>query len=237
MLNRVRDKFRTLGWADALWFILASLLRLVSFGSVRLIKYYFVAQPVSGRAAGAARPHGKTRLSVVQGVNDIIRQAPRPEATLLQRFDQRARCVLAECDGELAGFIWLCPNRYREDEVRGVYRWTPVQTAVWDFDVFVAPPFRMGRLFSQLWAYAHALLQTEGVRWTLSRIDAFNAGSRAAHRRLGAVDLARGCFLRFGRFQIALTSMAPHWHLSARDANAPQFCVDLSKLGPSLARQ
>jgi hypothetical protein len=237
MLNRVRNKFRTLGWVDALWFIIASLLRLASFGSVRLIKYYFVAQPVRLRAPGTAQAHGKTRLSVVQGVNDIIRQAPRPEATLLQRFEQRARCVLAERDGQLAGFIWLCPNRYSEDEVRGVYCWTPVQIAVWDFDVFVAPPFRMGRLFSQLWAYSHALLQPEGVRWTLSRIDAFNAGSLAAHRRLGAVVLARGCFLRFGRFQIALTSMAPHWHLSARDANAPQFCFDLSKLGPSLARQ
>jgi L-amino acid N-acyltransferase YncA len=230
MLKRIQDKVRTLGWADASWFTIDWLLRLSSFGSVRLVKYYFVAQPVAARATILARPESRTRLYVTQNINDVIRQAARPAATLQRRFEQRAHCVLAEREGRLAGFIWLCPGRYVEDSVRCVYRWTPENAAMWDFDVFVEPPLRMGRLFSQLWQCAHALLDAQGVRWTLSRIDAFNAGSLAAHRRLGAVNLARAWFVRAGRFQVALSSQAPRWHFSARDDDAPQFCFDLSQL-------
>ena len=232
MWSRLQNKIQELGWADASWFIIDSLLARASFGSVRLVKYYFMAQPVTPRSKSPVSP-SKTRLYVVESANDIIRQASRPLTTIQQRFDQHARCVLAERDGQLAGFIWLCPNRYVEDQVRCIYRWSPAQSAVWDFDVFVAPPFRMGRLFSQLWECTHVLLQAEGIRWTLSRIDAFNAGSLAAHRRLGATALARAWFLRVGRYQVTLSSTAPHWHLSGRDDDVPRFCFDLSQLRPA----
>lgn len=233
MLNRVRDKVRSLGWTDTLWFIVDSLLRRASFGSVKVIKYYFVAQPVSGVAANPARPLGGTRLYVATGADQIIGQARRPPQTLQSRFDQRSRCVVAERDSQLAGFIWLCPDSYREDEVRCVYRWAPAQDAVWDYDVFIAPPFRMGRLFSRLWERAHALLAAENVRRTLSRIDAFNAGSLAVHRKLGARDVARGWFMLIGPAQITISSVAPYWHVSLRDADAPQLHFDLSQLRPA----
>ena len=103
MLNRVRDKVRLLGWTDTLWFIVDSLLRRASFGSVKVIKYYFVAQPVSGVAANPARPLGGTRLYVATGADQIIGQARRPPQTLQSRFDQRSRCVVAERDSQLAG--------------------------------------------------------------------------------------------------------------------------------------
>jgi hypothetical protein len=229
MLNRVRDKLRSLGWADTLWFIVDSMLRRASFGSAKLIKYYFVAQPVApGTTSG--RGSSSMRLYVAHDCDDVIRQAPRPSRTLLSRFEQHSRCVVAERDGQLAGFVWLCPGRYREDEVRCVYRWDPAPVAVWDFDVFIAPPFRMGRLFARLWERAHQLLAAENVLWTLSRIDAFNAGSLAAHRRLGARDVARGWFLVVGRLQIMVASAAPFCHVSLRDTDAPELRFDLAKL-------
>lgn len=103
---------------------------------------------------------------------------------------------------------------------------------LWDYDVFIAPPLRMGRLFSRLWEHAHTLLATENVRWTLSRIDAFNAGSRAAHRKLGALDVARGWFVVIGSAQIMVSSARPHWHLSLREADVPQLHFYLSQLRP-----
>lgn len=230
LLARVHEKLRSLGWADTSWFIADSLLRRMSFGSARLIKYYFVAQPVSHTAPSAPRTASGTLISVTDHLTEVVRQAERPERTLQERFTQRARCVVAERDGELAGFIWLCPEHYREDEVRCVYRWIPVREARWDFDVFVAPPFRMGRLFARLWGRAHALLAAENVKWTLSRINAFNAGSLAAHRKLGAVQMATGWFLVIGRLQLTFTSLAPYWHVSLRDSDAPELCFDLSTL-------
>ena len=229
MLERLKRKIRSFGWPDTCWFVADTFLRRVSFGSARLVKYYFVAQPVAERADEHSRS-GSMQIYVTETLDDVICQAPRPVQTMQKRFDQRSRCVVAERDGVFAGFIWLCPEQYREDTVRCDYRWTPPRSAVWDFDVFVAPPFRMGRLFQRLWAHTHGLLAAENVRWTLSRIDALNPGSLAAHRKLGARDVARGWFLIAGQFQITVASAAPYLHVSLRDGDAPQICFDLSRL-------
>jgi len=234
---RIAATLQALGPADTAWMIVDRMLRRLSFGAAGLIKYYFVAQPVIGPSSGAARPQGGTRFYVAADIDDTIRQAPRPAATLRDRFDQQSRCVVAERDGELAGFIWWCPTAYREDSVRCVYRWSPNPLARWDFDVYVAPPFRMGRLFARLWEQTHAQLAAEDVAWTLSRIDAFNPGSLAAHRKLGACEIARGWFLIMGRLQFSVATTAPYVHLSLHGGSAPTLVFDLSRLGaPKHAR-
>jgi L-amino acid N-acyltransferase YncA len=231
LLTRLADKVRSLGWTDTVWFIVDALLQRLSRGTARLTKFYFVAQPVvAARSPPARAANTGTRMYVAADADAIIRQAPRPEATIRSRFEQRARCVVAERNGELAGFIWLCPDQYTEDAVRCVYRWTPAEVAVWDFDVFIGPQFRMGRLFSRLWQHAHALLAEEGVRWTVSCINAFNPGSLTAHRKLGARVMADGLFFRFGSVQVTACSVAPFVHFSMHDANAPRLCFDLSPL-------
>ena len=163
----------------------------------------------------------------------MIGQASRPESIIRQRFEQKAHCIVAERHGELAGCIWLCPQQYREDDVRAVYRWSPAGWAMWDFDVYIAPRWRLSRLFARLWEHAHGELRAEGVRWTLSRIDAFNAGSLAAHRKLGAQTLARGWFLVLGRMQLSILSVAPFVHLNCRSNVGPHLFFDLAQLAGS----
>ena len=90
-----------------------------------------------------------------------------------------------------------------------------------------------GALVLSVVGAAHALLAAENVRRTLSRIDAFNAGSLAVHRKLGARDVARGWFMLIGPAQITISSVAPYWHVSLRDADAPQLHFDLSQLRPA----
>lgn len=230
MLNRLKGKIRSVGWSDTAFFIVALLVQRASFGFVRLIKYYFVAQPVPQGAEVAAREGGSTQSYLSSHADAVIAQAPRPVHVIHDRFAQGARCVVAKRHDELAGFIWLCPQTYREDEVRCVYRWTPSQAAVWDFDVFIVPRFRMGRLFVRLWEKAHAQLRSDGVAWTLSRIDAFNSESLTAHSKLGAQTLGRGWFLVAGRIQLSLLSVSPYWHFSMTDDDATQVFFDLSSL-------
>ena len=230
MLKRVQNKLRSLGWADTAVFVGARVLSRLSFGTVRLVKYYFVAQPVAAAARAVSGNAGTTHYYMTHAEDAVITQAPRPIEVIRDRFAQRARCVAAARNDELAGFIWLCPQTYREDDVRCVYRWTPAAVAEWDFDVYISPPFRMGRLFVRLWEQAHALLRAQGVAWTLSRVDALNAESMAAHRKLGAQTLARGWFLRAGRYQLALLSMSPYWHFSGREDDRPEVCFDLAAL-------
>lgn len=229
-MQSFRQTLRTFGWSDTLTYTAAWLLRKLSLGRATLRKYYFVAQPVQHPAPASRPPGGATRLYVADQADAVIAQSGRPGRVIADRFAQQARCVVAEKNGELAGFIWLCPRLYREDEVRCDYRWTPGAAAVWDFDVYVAPPFRLGRLFARLWEHAHALLSREGVQWTLSRIDAFNARSLAVHRKLGAQELASGWFLSFGTLQVAAFNVAPYLHLSLGGGRRPEVCLDLTSL-------
>ncbi|MCW5662467.1 MAG: GNAT family N-acetyltransferase [Piscinibacter sp.] len=231
MWRKFAEKRRALGTADTLWFVIDAVLRRLSRGAAKAVKYYLVAQPVD--AGGAVTARGSIRLYVAEGVDDVMRQAPRPEATLQSRFAQHSRCVVAERGGELAGFIWWCPQSYREDTVRCDYHWYPAERARWDYDVYVAPPFRMGRLFSRLWQQAHQHLGDERVDWTLSRIDAFNAGSLAAHRKLGAREIGRAWFIVAGRLQLMVATAAPYVHLSLGQRSVPALRLNISDLPPA----
>ena len=100
------------------------------------------------------------------------------------RFAQGARCLAAVTnESELAGFLWFTVGPYEEDEVRARFCPEPSGASAWDFDVWVLPRYRMGRLLSYLWGVAGAQLTAEGVGQTVSRISAFNAESLASHRR------------------------------------------------------
>jgi len=230
------DKIDLLGWKDTLAFISATLVSYLSFGTVRLVKYYFVKQPVPARPRMALGATGSIRYYIANAEDAVLAQAPRPIEVIRNRFGQHAHCVVAARDDQLAGFIWLCPQTYSEDEVRCLYRWTPEDKAEWDFDVFISPPFRMSRLFVRLWDQAHAHLRSEGIAWTISRIDAFNAASRTAHRKLGAETLAQGWFLIADRLQLSLFSVPPFWHISTRAENRPVVCFDLSSRAGQIAQ-
>jgi L-amino acid N-acyltransferase YncA len=201
---------------DRFLHLLSRLLARLSGGSVRLVRYYIVAQPVPAAAAGQPQRGGRVLIRCADAFDAVIGAAPRPQQVLERRFRDGATCIVAEREGELAGFIWLMRRQYMEDEVRCLYVLEPAARAAWDFDVYVAPAHRATRLFSRLWAAAHAWLHAQGYRWTFSRISAFNEESLAAHRRLGARELCRGTFVVWGPLQLAVFSARPYLHLAVR---------------------
>lgn len=210
---------------DRLLHLLSRLLGRLSGGTVRLVRYLIVAQPVPAAAAGAPERGGRMRIRRAVEVDAVVGAAPRPRDVLERRFRDGATCFVAERDGELAGFIWLMERRYMEDEVRCLYVLEPGARAAWDFDVYVAPPYRATRLFGRLWAAAHAWLHAQGYRWTFSRISAFNQDSLGAHRRLGARELCRATFVVLGRLQFAVFSTRPYVHLAVRRSAFPQLSL------------
>jgi L-amino acid N-acyltransferase YncA len=230
LLNRFRNTVRSLGWVDGLTYIAGVLIARLTGRRGRLIKYYFVAQPVPQASPSARAASGNFRFFRTASPEAGSVQIDRPEHVIRQRYAQGAHCIVAERDHELAGCIWLCPEQYREDEVRCVYQWTPPSSAMWDFDVYIAPRWRISRLFARLWEHAHAELRDKGVRWTLSRIDAFNAGSLAAHRKLGAQTLGRGWFLLAGRAQLSILTMTPFVHFTWRRDAGPRLSFNLTRL-------
>ena len=209
----IRDSFAAHGWANGVLYTLSRALERITRGRCRLIKYYFVAQPVPERRKGPAPRATQTEIRRVSGKEDIVARFPRPPDIIAKRFADGATCFVAERNGVLVGFIWLKLDRYEEDEVRCDYLLAPTRGMAWDFDAWVAPEFRMSRAFVDLWEAANEYLRQHDCRWSLSRISAFNPISLASHRRLGAVRLDTGIFFVLGPMQLGLFSRRPFVHL------------------------
>lgn len=222
MQTRLPLTIRQLGLPDACWYALARALAVASRGRWSLYKYRFVAQPVRDRPLCGGRGRRIDVRSAGPGLDPAQFQR-RPEV-IGQRFAQGAQCLAAYVAGRLAGYLWYCLGAYQEDEVRA--RFVPATPdAAWDFDVQVFGEHQLGFAFARLWDEANRRLRERGVRWSLSRISAFNPGSRGVHARLGAVHIGSAVFLRCGSWQWMAATLPPWFHCSRSDASFPQLCL------------
>lgn len=219
-LRRVAANIAELGWLDALFFLAGRALSSLTKNRVRIVRYYLVAQPVPSEAP-IARPSLKTTVSFVAQEDPLVEQFPRPADVIARRYQCGSRCLSARAGDRFAGFIWLARGGYDEDMVRCRYEFTHPRESAWDFDVYVAPEFRLGRTFSRLWDAANQQLRLDGVNWSFSRIESSNHGSLLAHARLGTRKLFSVTFFCIGPLQLTLTSVAPYIHLSTSVRSYP----------------
>lgn len=216
VLPRAKLLISQLGWANAGLYALNKTLRALSGERVRLYKYYLVAQPVPATGI-VKKPTGNTLIRKIQAGDPQTQLFPRPQWVIEDRYQQGAHCLAAyNKHGELAGYIWLILHRYKEDEVRCNFTPLPVGKCAWDFDVHVAPSYRMGRTFARLWDVANEFLRSQGYQWTLSRISAFNPGSFTAHSSMGSRIMGSALFVCIGEGQLLLSTMPPYVHFSIR---------------------
>lgn len=211
---RIRNVYRDFGSVEGTLYLAANALGRISGGRARIIRYHLVAQPVPQTPNGLLRANGKSAVRHVAKDDPVVAAFPRPPEVIARRFASGATCLVAEVGGRFAGFLWLAHNAYEEDEVRCRYELLPPELCAWDYDVYVEPDFRIGRTFSRLWDAANAHLAERGVRWSLSRISAFNATSLAVHQRLGIRRMSSATFVVLGRWQISLLGQKPTIHVS-----------------------
>lgn len=235
MTTGLRHTLAQLGWLNAVLYWLGRALDRASAGGCTLHRYRFVAQYVgdepicSGRGADIRiAPHARD-AALPDGY-------PRPQAVVRERFAQGAHSLAAWRHGRLAGFLWLVLDAYQEDEVRARYRLAS-RHASWDFDVWIHPEERLGWVFPRLWEAARQQLRERDIRWTCSRISAFNAASLRAHARIGAVRLGDALFVRCGAWQWMFATMAPYFHLSRHAASFPQLTFDTGALADVTPRE
>ncbi len=222
LLGRIRALIAEIGVVDTGCHAVNRLLTSASNGRVRLVKYYFVAQPVVPADPALTARAKAFRFVWATPEMPELQQAGRPAAVIANRFAQGARCLAALTTGDkLAGFLWFVIGPYEEDEVASRFVPLPAGEAAWDFDVSIQPEYRLGRLFSYLWGIAMTELAAHGVRQTISRISAFNTASLASHRRLGARVVGSATYLCVGSRQIMFSSLAPHLHLGRSSGRRP----------------
>jgi hypothetical protein len=202
-------------------YLASRVLEKASAGRSRLVKYDFVAQPVPRQPLSADRREGGLMVRRVTSTDPIVAAFPRPKKVLDWRFADGGLCFVAQKGTRFVGFLWLHERPYAEDEVRAVFVPVPASSAVWDYDAYVEPDFRLGRAFVRLWDAAFEYLRGRDVRWTVSRISAFNAESASAHARMGARKIGSAIFLSFGATQLVVISQPPFVHLSMGSRSGP----------------
>lgn len=216
-----RSTIAQLGGAWAGLYAVHVALRAVTGGRARIVPYLLYAQPIGADVYRGVRDDPATRIERVDPNDEIVRDFPRPAAVLAQRFAAGAHCHVARVRGRFGAYLWIDRRDHDEDEVRCRYRLPSDGRSTWDFDVYVEPDFRVGRTLARLWKAADATLAREGVRWSFSRISAFNRVSIATHERLGARRVGRAVFVVAGGLQLAVLDSAPYLHLSVGGQAGP----------------
>lgn len=219
-IKAVKALVREAGWRAGMTHAADRLLRQLGWGHVH--HYLFLAQPLAGQAAGQAKSRHFT-VRPLEAADPALNSLPLDRAVLDYRFGQQAAATGAFDGARLAAVVWYTPGPYEEDEVRAHYTPLPAGRAAWDFGVYVAPDYRVGRAFASVWAGAAAAMRQRGIDWTLSRVNVINAASVAAHRRLGAVVIGRAVFMRLGRVQIAVSNCWPWLHMGCGPGSRPRY--------------
>lgn len=225
MISKLLDAFRTFGPFDGMLFLIGRLLAAATGGRCRIQRYVLVAQPVASvTLAGVAR---SASLEIRPVEIDEARTLAwdRPMEVIERRYRDGAFCLGAFMKGRFVGFQWAMVGPYEEDDVRSLFVPMPAGEAAWDFDIWVAPEYRVGRVFARLWEAMNANLHGRGVNWTMSRISAFAPDSLRSHARLEAARVGWSCYFIAGPLQLSLLSQAPFVHLCTSDERRPVLQV------------
>lgn len=213
----MRGPFREFGLAAGLLYCVDRVLSRLT-PQMRLYVYELVVQPVPAESVLPRRLGKQLEIREIKpGDPEISLMPVRPEMMRL-RLAQNAVCLGAYRKGEFIGYMWFCPIRYEEDEVRCTYVLASTQDSVFDFDFYLFPQYRMGSGFIGLWNGANEILSRRGVRYTFSRLARFNTASRRAHRHLGCEVVGRTLFLQAWRLEVMLASLFPYVHVSMKNS-------------------
>lgn len=211
---KLRAAIQNFGWVDGLLYGFAWIVQ--KLPRSRFLRFYIMSQPVVADAAPSHPPsRGRIQVQVSTVDSPEVSAFPRSPDLLSQRFDRRDVCISAMSGNRFAGFLWFARNHFEEDDIHCRYQLCEPHRSVWDYDAHIEPEFRVGRVFSRLWAGATQHLASENIGWCFSSVLAFNPESRRAHMRLGARPLFSANFLCIGRFQVAALGAWPYLHVSS----------------------
>ncbi len=212
MLRRLIGPFREFG---ALGGTLYALHRGLPLLSPRLgLRYFeFMAQPITDAPLLPERMAKSIEWREIKPGDPEVQRMPAQPDIKQARFDQGAICLGTYRKGELIGYIWFCFRRYEEDEARCTFH-VPAHDAVFDFDLYVFPAYRMGLGFLGIWHGASRYLRSLGVRCSFSRLNRFNVASRRAHDHLGWRPVGRAVFIRLWGAEVMAATIAPYLNVS-----------------------
>jgi hypothetical protein len=213
MLARLTSPFKEFGCFAGLIYAIDRLLQRLS-SSLRLYFYELLVQPIPEEPLLPGRlSRGLEMRELASSAPEIALMPARPDIKD-SRFRQNAICIGALQKNQFIGHIWFCFHTYEEDEVRCTFVLPEGNEAVFDFDLFLFPEYRMGLGFVGIWNGANDFLRSRGIKCSFSRLTRFNLASRRAHAQLGAQRMGRVFVLRAWRMEFMVATIPPFVHLS-----------------------
>lgn len=204
LLGSAASTLRELGALDATLYWTDRVLSRLTRGWLRIRRYIFVVQPLRQPALRKGRPDTKLVVRSFVAGDPVQRHFPVPADVIRRRLEQGSTCLVAELNGDFAGYIWLHAGLYWEDEVRCIFEPWPAQRVSWDFDIYIVPHLRATRTFGRLWQAAEQHLLSRGFTHSASRISAYNVVSIRSHVRSGATISGSATFITLGRWQVTI---------------------------------
>lgn len=208
-LSDLRSDLRSMGLGGWLSYAADRALGRLSRGRAAFYLLRFYVQPVPASPLVSVRAGDPVHVGPID--RSAIDEATfkRPAGAVPARFDAGSTCIAALKQGEVLGFMWLHPGTLSERIVHCDMRAEPASRVVWDYDFFIEPRYRLGRLFGRLWDAAASHLRERGVEATVSWVHLHNRASAQAHARLGARPIGWAAFLVLFRHQFMISSMRP----------------------------
>lgn len=220
-IRAINQKWRalsqSLGWLWACCYVFHLLLKKMG---IKFQAYRFAYQPIPSARKLAIPPN--ITFKWIDAFHTDLLVEDRKAHIVQGRLARGDLCLAAFKESEMVAFIWLAMSHYPEDDTRCDYQ-LESPPLVWDYDVYVAPKYRVTRLFAQLWEEANDYLRTHQIQWSVSRISAFNAASIRAHVRSGAKLTGSAFFWQMGQIQWLMSSQKPFVHLSRQSRPIFQF--------------
>ncbi len=213
MLAKLISPFQEFGYFAGLLYAVDRAFQRLS-PNLRLYFYELLVQPIPEIPLLPARLSRAIEMrEIVVGDPEIARMPARADIKE-SRFKQNAICLGAFQKNQLIGCIWFCFHAYEEDEVRCTFALPEGNQAVFDFDLYLFPDYRMGLGFVGIWNGANEFLRSHGIQFSFSRLTRFNLASRRAHMQLGAQRVGRVFVLRLWQVEFMVATVAPYAHLS-----------------------
>src|SRR5688500_8050908 len=153
MIHKLAGVYREFGFVLGLLYGVDRVLQRLS-SRLRLYVYQIVVQPIGEKRIVPERLARRLELREIKRGDPELALMPARADIKEARFEQGAVCLGGFQDGRLVGYLWFCRGAYDEDEVRCTYVVTPQDEAVFDFDLYVFPEYRMGLAFAALWQHA-----------------------------------------------------------------------------------
>lgn len=208
LIQRIISSFKEYGPSSGLVYIFHRALQRMS-KNAGLYYYDWTIQPVTNKRIIPERIASKYAYRKIEKGDKALQEIPVPSGVLDFRYEQDSECIALFKDDKLAAYIWLTYGSYDEDEIRATFHLDPPHQAVFDYNLYIIPDFRMGMAFAAIWDYVNRYLFDKGIRYTYSRITHTKINSAGAHKLLGARFIGKSITLKLWNFQLMYTTQTP----------------------------